>query len=155
MCCVHTLFLGSDNMYMLKVEASFDSAHFLSGYDGKCRNIHGHRWKVEAVIKSSALIENGQQRGMVTDFSILKRNLKEAADNFDHALIYERGSLKENTLACLKDENFRLIEVEFRPTAENLAKYFYSIMKSNGYGVDSVTVYETPNNCAIYMEDKA
>ena len=34
-------------MYQLKTEADFDSAHFLSGYTGKCSNIHGHRWHVE------------------------------------------------------------------------------------------------------------
>ena len=33
-------------MYILKTEASFDSAHFLSGYDGKCSNLHGHRWRI-------------------------------------------------------------------------------------------------------------
>ena len=33
-------------MYILKTEASFDSAHFLAGYDGKCSNLHGHRWKI-------------------------------------------------------------------------------------------------------------
>ena len=52
-------------MYTLKVEHSFDSAHFLYGYEGKCRNIHGHRWKVEVEIKAENLIQSGQLRGMV------------------------------------------------------------------------------------------
>ncbi|MEF2600873.1 MAG: 6-carboxytetrahydropterin synthase, partial [Fusobacterium mortiferum] len=34
-------------MYTLISEASFDSAHFLSGYNGKCKNIHGHRWTIK------------------------------------------------------------------------------------------------------------
>lgn len=37
-------------MYILKTEQSFDSAHFLAGYEGKCRNLHGHRWKIEAEV---------------------------------------------------------------------------------------------------------
>lgn len=50
-------------MYILKTEAAFDSAHFLHGYNGKCSNIHGHRWIIEAEICSEKLIEEGQTRG--------------------------------------------------------------------------------------------
>ena len=39
-------------MYQLTTHASFDSAHFLSGYEGKCRNLHGHRWKLEVDISN-------------------------------------------------------------------------------------------------------
>ena len=42
-------------MYALKTQAHFDSAHFLHGYDGKCKNIHGHRWTVEAEITGETL----------------------------------------------------------------------------------------------------
>lgn len=137
-------------MYILKTEATFDSAHFLSGYDGKCSNLHGHRWKIEIEIESSELVQDGQCRGMIVDFGDLKNDLKNLADSFDHAFIYEKDSLKESTVAALKDENFRLIEVDFRPTAENFSKYFYDIMQSKGYKVRTLTVYETPNNCASY-----
>ncbi len=137
-------------MYILKTEASFDSAHFLSGYDGKCSNLHGHRWKIEIEIKSDELVEDGQCRGMIVDFGDLKNDLKNLADSFDHAFIYEKDSLKEATIAALKDENFRLIEVDFRPTAENFSKYFYDVMQNKGYKVRTLTVYETPNNCASY-----
>lgn len=137
-------------MYILKTEASFDSAHFLSGYDGKCSNLHGHRWKIEIEIKSDELVEDGQCRGMIVDFGDLKKDLKNLADSFDHAFIYEKGTLKEATIAALKDENFRLIEVDFRPTAENFSKYFYDVMQNKGYKVRTLKVYETPNNCASY-----
>lgn len=137
-------------MYILKTEASFDSAHFLSAYDGKCSNLHGHRWKIEIEIKSDELVKDGQCRGMIVDFGDLKNDLKNLADSFDHAFIYEKGTLKEATIAALKDENFRLIEVDFRPTAENFSKYFYDVMQNKGYKVRTLTVYETPNNCASY-----
>ena len=78
-------------MYILKTEAAFDSAHFLHGYNGKCSNIHGHRWIIEAEICSEKLIEEGQTRGMIVDFGDLKRDLKEIADSLDHRLISERG----------------------------------------------------------------
>lgn len=70
----------------------------------------------------------------------------------DHALIIEAGSLKKTTYKALKDEQFRIIEFDFRPTAENLAKYLYEQMKESGYQVRKLTVYETPNNCASYTE---
>lgn len=140
-------------MYILKTEAAFDSAHFLSGYEGKCRNLHGHRWVISAEVSGDQLVNDGQLRGMVVDFGDLKRDLKALADEFDHAFIYEKDSLKETTIAALKEENFRLIEVGFRPTAENFAEFFYNKLAESGYNVKAVTVYETPNNCASYTKD--
>lgn len=139
-------------MYIIKTEAAFDSAHFLSGYNGKCSNIHGHRWKIEAEICSQKLVEDGQLRGMVTDFGDIKRDLKEIADSYDHRLIYEKGTLKESTEKALAEEGFLTETVDFRPTAENFAKHFYELLRAKGYDTKRVTVYETPNNCAVYEE---
>lgn len=141
-------------MYRLKTSAEFDSAHFLAGYNGKCANIHGHRWKIEAVVDSSELIVSGEKRGMVVDFGDFKHSVRVLARRFDHAFIFERDSLKAATLAALDDEGFRLIEVGFRPTAENFARHFYGILKEEGLPVRSVAVYETPENCAVYEEEK-
>lgn len=137
-------------MYSLSTEHSFDAAHFLSGYVGKCKNIHGHRWRVVVEVRAEQLKEDTQQRGMCVDFSELKKDLKEEVDVFDHAFVIEKGSLKENTVLALKEEGFRLIEVDFRPTAENFARYFYDKIKNRNYDVDFVKVYETPKNCATY-----
>lgn len=137
-------------MYYLKTSASFDSAHFLAGYNGKCANIHGHRWTVEVKVKGENLQESGEKRGMLIDFGDLKKTVQKLADDFDHALIYEENSLKPETVQALNSENFRLIEVSFRPTAENFARHFYEILLSQGLEISSVTVYETPDNCAVY-----
>lgn len=139
-------------MYRLKSEASFDSAHFLKGYDGKCSNLHGHRWKVVAEIGSETLIESGHLEGMIVDFGDLKSDLKALADALDHKLIFQKGTLKPATIACLSEEGFEIVEVEGRPTAENMSKYFYDALKEKGYQVLRVEVYETPNNSAIYEE---
>ncbi|MCJ7854958.1 6-carboxytetrahydropterin synthase QueD [Lachnospiraceae bacterium NSJ-143] len=138
-------------MYTIKTKQSFDSAHFLQGYEGKCRNIHGHRWTVEAEIYSETIQKEGSQRGMIVDFGDLKRDLKALADYLDHALIIERGSLKEATLQALTGEGFRIIELDFRPTAENLAEYVFDSMVKKGYKVRCATVFETPDNCAVYF----
>lgn len=139
-------------MYTLKTSASFDSAHFLKGYEGKCSNIHGHRWTVEIEVVSNKLEQSGQCRGMIVDFSTLKTDLGALVENLDHSLIIETGSLKDKTIEALTEENFRIIQVDFRPTAENFAEYFYNHMNDKGYNVARATVYETPNNCATYSE---
>ncbi len=144
---------GKRIMYYLKSEQSFDSAHFLANYDGKCRNIHGHRWRVVIEIKSRELRTEGQLKGMVVDFSQLKKDIKEETDFFDHALILEAGSLKQTAMEALKEGGFRFIEVNFRPTAESFSRYFYERMKEKGYQVARASVYETPDNCASYEED--
>ncbi|MBR1483863.1 MAG: 6-carboxytetrahydropterin synthase QueD [Ruminococcus sp.] len=140
-------------MYYLETEAFFDSAHFLAGYNGKCANIHGHRWKLSVRVQSEALIAEGEKRGMIIDFSDLKQAVRTLADSYDHALIIEQSSLRAETLNALNAEGFRVIEVAFRPTAENFAKHFYQLLSETGLPVRSVTVYETPQNCACYEEE--
>ncbi|MBN2899698.1 MAG: 6-carboxytetrahydropterin synthase QueD [Clostridia bacterium] len=143
-------------MYYIKSEHSFDSAHFLAHYQGKCSNIHGHRWRVLVEVGSQTLHTEGQLEGMVVDFSQLKKDVKDQVDFFDHALIIEKNTMKATTVSALTEEGFRLIEVDFRPTAEQFAKHFYDGMTSRGYQVRAVTVYETPNNSASYEgEDHA
>ena len=140
-------------MYTLKTGAGFDSAHFLKGYDGKCSNIPGHHWSVEVIVGSNELSNDNQTRGMVVDFAELKRDLRELTDNLDHSLIIEKGSLKDKTLEALREEEFRIVELDMRPTAENFARYFFERMKEKEYQVVEATVYETRNNCASYRED--
>jgi 6-pyruvoyltetrahydropterin/6-carboxytetrahydropterin synthase len=139
-------------MYILKTEHSFDSAHFLANYKGKCGNIHGHRWTVEIEIKAETLIDGGQLDGMVVDFGDLKTDLKKLVDSFDHALIIQENTMREATLNCIKEDGFNVIMVAFRPTAENFAQFFYNEMKKLGYQVRRAVVYETPTNSAIYEE---
>lgn len=140
------------DMYILKTKAAFDSAHFLKGYEGKCANIHGHRWTIVVKIKSETVEKEGPFRGMVVDFGKLKADLKEEADRMDHSLIVEKGTLSEKLFEALKEENFKIVEFEGRPTAENFSRYFYYYMKNKGYDVFETEVYETPDNAAIYCE---
>lgn len=137
-------------MYYLQSEASFDAAHFLKGYIGKCSNIHGHRWRIVATVQGENLQDSGSQKGMLTDFGDLKADLKALADQFDHTLLVEEGSLKESTLNALRDEGFSLVLLPFRTTAENFSRFLYESLAMKGYSVKEVSVYETPTNCATY-----
>ena len=132
-------------MYIVKTEDSFDSAHFLARYNGKCRNIHGHRWRVVIEIAGENLDD-----GMVVDFTYIKAALKALTDNLDHSLVMEKDTLKPQTYECLVDEGFRIMIMDFRPTAENFAKYFFDEIKNKGFNIRAAEVYETPNNCARY-----
>lgn len=138
-------------MYQLATEHSFDSAHFLAGYDGKCGNLHGHRWRVLLTVQSETLREDQQQKGMCVDFAELKKDLRTELDALDHVLIIEQGSLRESTMKALQEEKFQVVEMPFRPTAENFARYFYELFTLKGYPVAKVEVYETPNNSAVYF----
>ncbi|CCZ52147.1 6-carboxy-5 6 7 8-tetrahydropterin synthase [Clostridium sp. CAG:75] len=138
-------------MYQLTTEHSFDSAHFLAGYDGKCGNLHGHRWRVLLTVQSETLREDQQQKGMCVDFAELKKDLRTELDALDHVLIIEQGSLRESTMKALQEEKFQVVEMPFRPTAENFARYFYELFTLKGYPVAKVEVYETPNNSAVYF----
>lgn len=138
-------------MYQLTTEHSFDSAHFLAGYDGKCGNLHGHRWRVLLTVQSETLREDQQQKGMCVDFAELKKDLRTELDALDHVLIIEQGSLRESTMKALQEEKFQVVEMPFRPTAENFARYFYELFTLKGYPVAKVEVYETSNNSAVYF----
>ena len=138
-------------MYQLTTEHSFDSAHFLAGYDGKCGNLHGHRWRVLLTVQSETLREDRQQKGMCVDFAELKKDLRTELDALDHVLIIEQGSLRESTMKALQEEKFQVVEMPFRPTAENFARYFYELFTLKGYPVAKVEVYVTPNNSAVYF----
>ncbi|WP_165056108.1 MULTISPECIES: 6-carboxytetrahydropterin synthase [unclassified Adlercreutzia] len=136
--------------YGLKTESSFDAAHFLTDYHGKCENLHGHRWRVVAYLEQDELQKAGTCKDMVVDFGAFKSALRELTEELDHSFVVEEGSLAPETLACLEKEGFVLSIVPFRTTAENLARYFFDKLDARGLPVSQVDVYETPNNCAIY-----
>lgn len=137
--------------FELTTDAYFDSAHFLPDYFGKCENIHGHRWKVTVAIKSSDLQGAGSEAGMVQDFGIFKKTVREEVAKFDHMFLVQEGSLKDETIKALEGEGFNLLILPFRTTAENLAKNFAEIFVKAGLPVSWVEVDETPNNRAKYV----
>ena len=97
--------------------ASFDSAHFLTDYYGKCENLHGHRWRA-VVYSSRDLQADGTMKDMVVDFGAFKRAVRDLAEELDHTFLVEEGSLAATTLAALEAEGFSLTVLPFRTTAE-------------------------------------
>lgn len=136
-------------MFTISAEASFDSAHFLYGYPGKCARLHGHRWRTVAEVSARELNDDG----MVMDFKDLKSALRAITDRYDHCLLIEENTLQPETLKAFERENFEVVTFPFRPTAENLAKRIFDELCSADIPVTRVSVYETPDNKATYEAD--
>ena len=137
-------------MFQLKSEVQFDMAHFLYGYEGKCANLHGHRYRVVAAFRSETLCESGQTRGMVADFHDIKAALKSIAEEFDHKLVAEDNAEGRRLEEVLSD--YEVVLVPYRPTAEEMSRDFYYRLKKTGLPVFSVEVFETPTNSCTYSE---
>jgi 6-pyruvoyltetrahydropterin/6-carboxytetrahydropterin synthase len=126
-------------MFVVTVQAHYDSAHYLRNYKGKCERLHGHRYVVELALATAEL----DRAGIAFDFVDVKKHLRELADHLDH-----------NNLNDLPP--FDVVE----PSAENQAKYFYEEMKSRlpermAEAVVYAKVWETPTQWAMYTERAA
>ena len=118
-------------MYELSVKSDFAASHYLRGYDGKCRDLHGHTWKVEVVLQKSKL----NTIGMVVDFTVMKKKLREFLEDIDHHHL--------NDLPVFKKVN---------PTTENLAKYIFDgfSKECRPFKVAKVIVWESDNASIVY-----
>ena len=114
----------------LTKEFHFELAHALEGYDGACRNIHGHSYILfVTVIGKPISSEENPKLGMIMDFGELKRIVNNTIiSRFDHSLALSQKSKMLNTL---RTENFGKIEaLPFQPTCENLLPYFAELIKA-------------------------
>ena len=136
-------------MFKVSVTDKFASAHFLVGYKGKCRNIHGHNYYVQVTLKSKEV----DKQGMLVDFKLLKKSLKEVTEKLDHALIIYKCKKTEKVYNFFKENNFKIYELPDNPTAENIAKHIYKIMNGKFPNqIKCVRVWETKTSSAIYQE---
>lgn len=139
-------------MFKIKNKIEFDTAHYLSGYDGKCANIHGHRYKLIVSICSEELQREGHSRGMVEDFSKIKEVLKEVETFFDHKLLIEDNEDGRRAAAALNalPNGFDIVMMPFRPTCEEMSRYIFNMLRDKGLNVSEVELFETPNNSCVY-----
>lgn len=137
-------------------EFNFEMAHLLDNYDGLCRNIHGHSYRLFVTIigQPEPSVESPKY-GMVMDFSVLKGIVRrEIVDKLDHALLVRRGTMQAQRLAGLSE---RIIEVDFQPTCENMVGHFAESIKPylpSNVELFSIKLYETATSFAEwYAED--
>lgn len=103
-------------------EFTFETGHALFGYDGKCRNVHGHSYKLSVTVIGSPIREAGHVKlGMVMDFGDLKTIVKEEiVDPFDHATIFNGQTPHVELARTLEREGHRVILADYQPTSENM-----------------------------------
>jgi 6-pyruvoyltetrahydropterin/6-carboxytetrahydropterin synthase len=164
--------------FFVQKEIEFDAGHRVHRHGGKCRNLHGHRYKVEVQIESQSLRTEGGGTGMVLDFGDIKNWLVEDVEMvFDHKLILSiddpllaqlvpqpklalaRSALHHGPwtyeIPPLEDNGLYIVVIKKTPTAENLAYLISQMMNRRlldyaGCDLRCVRVWETPKSLAIW-----
>jgi 6-pyruvoyltetrahydropterin/6-carboxytetrahydropterin synthase len=111
---------------------SFETGHALYGYDGKCKNVHGHSYKLSVTVIGKPISDNSNVKfGMVIDFSDLKRIVKEEiVDVFDHATVFNKNTPHVELAAELENRGHHVILVNYQPTSENMVTDFAQKIKN-------------------------
>jgi len=101
---------------------SFETGHALYGYDGKCKNVHGHSYKLSVTVIGTPIADTTNVKyGMVIDFSDLKKIVREEiVDLFDHATVFNQNTPHVELAAELKNRGHHVILVNYQPTSENM-----------------------------------
>lgn len=110
----------------------FETGHALYGYDGKCKNVHGHSYKLSVTVIGKPIddIQN-VKFGMVIDFGDLKKIVKEeVVDVFDHATVFNKNTPHVELAEELKTRGHHVILVDYQPTSENMVIDFAKKIKS-------------------------
>ena len=110
-------------MIRITKEFKFEMAHALHGYDGLCKNIHGHSYKLWVTIRGAVLNERTHKKdGLVMDFDVLKSFIKPAIiDKYDHSLVLNANSPHAEIDFSAFEKVFFL---PYQPTSENLVLDF-------------------------------
>jgi 6-pyruvoyltetrahydropterin/6-carboxytetrahydropterin synthase len=120
-------------MSIIKItkQFSFEMAHALRNYDGLCRNIHGHSYKMDITLAGQPLHdESSPKNGMVMDFGDLKRLVNEEIISLlDHALVLN-DKTDTQLIEVLKQNYEKIVTVEFQPTTENLLNFIAAKIQS-------------------------
>jgi 6-pyruvoyltetrahydropterin/6-carboxytetrahydropterin synthase len=113
-------------------EFSFETGHALYGYDGKCKNVHGHSYKLSVTVIGVPITDRTNVKfGMVIDFSDLKKIVKEEiVDHFDHATVFNETTPHIELAHELKNRGHHVILVNYQPTSENMVIDFAEKIKS-------------------------
>ena len=111
---------------------SFETGHALYGYDGKCRNVHGHSYKLSVTVIGTPISQSDNVKfGMVIDFGDLKKIVKaEIVDVFDHATVFNKNTPHVELAKELTDRGHNVILADYQPTSENMVIDFAAKIKS-------------------------
>lgn len=138
---------------------NFETGHALYGYDGKCKNVHGHSYKLSVTVIGRPITDtNNVKYGMVIDFGDLKKIVKEQiVDVFDHATVFNKNTPHIELANELQLRGHDVILVDYQPTSENMVIDFSNKIKNllpENIELHSLKLQETETSFAEwYAED--
>jgi 6-pyruvoyltetrahydropterin/6-carboxytetrahydropterin synthase len=99
---------------------SFETGHALYGYDGKCKNVHGHSYRLDVTVIGQPISDSTNVKfGMVIDFTDLKKIVKEEiVDVFDHATVFNKNTPHVELAKELQQRDHNVLLVDYQPTSE-------------------------------------
>ena len=143
----------------LTKEFSFESAHALDGYDGLCREIHGHSYRLfVTVVGEPSQCESDPKLGMVMDFGDLKRIVNcEIVDRLDHSFVVRDSEQNAALIASLGEKFKNVVVVDYQPTCENMLSDFAERLQRalpTNVQLYSLRLHETATSYAEwYLDD--
>lgn len=142
----------------LTKEFSFEAAHALDGYDGPCREIHGHSYRLFVTVVGHPVEDpNNPKCGMVMDFGVLKRIVnEEIVARFDHAFVLRDSETAERMRTDLGGRFSNIVVVDYQPTCENMLPDFARRIAARlpeGVGLHSIRLHETATSFAEWFAD--
>lgn len=137
---------------------TFETAHALWGYDGKCKNIHGHSYKLYVTVKGIPSNDvHNVKNGMVMDFGDLKSIIKRLIiDPLDHAIILNAHTEHKKLGEQLIKEGHKVIFTNYQPTCENMLMDFAEKIQSElpaAIILAKLTLYETETSYGEWIRE--
>jgi len=144
-------------MIRITKEFSFEMSHILEGYDGLCSQIHGHSYRLLVTVEGEPLAAPGDPKeGMVMDFGELKRIVgRQVVERYDHSLVIRRTPATAALVDALCSHLERVIEVDYRPTCENMAAAMAAAIAAAlppRVRLHSLRLYETASSYAEWRD---
>jgi len=111
---------------------SFETGHALYGYDGKCKNVHGHSYKLSVTVIGTPISDTSHvKQGMVIDFGDLKKIVNsEIVDKFDHATVFNKNTPHVELAKELETRGHNVLLVNYQPTSEEMVIDFAKKIKA-------------------------
>lgn len=135
---------------------TFETGHALYGYDGKCRNVHGHGYKLSVTIMGEPNRDPTHvKHGMVMDFGDLKKIVnQEIVDKYDHAMVFNKNSPHRELGLELQEKGHEVILADFQPTSELLVTHFAEVIRNRlpeNIELHSLKLQETDSSFAEWF----
>ncbi len=142
----------------LTKEFSFEMSHALEGYDGACRQLHGHSYRLFVTVTGTPVGDpQNPKYGMVMDFGDLKRIVRRTiVDRYDHALVIRRTEANAALVEAMRAHFGRVEALDYQPTCENMIALFADVLQAElpaGIILHSLRLHETATSFAEWFAE--